>query len=218
MGAVEVKQNNPSSNSMGARLTQNAGSGNSSRPIVLLPPGGGRPSTAAISRCGSRVTVPGSIADLPSAACLSSSSSPRFCAVRRMAVIGWSLRPNAALSRSRTYPFRRGGDGRGRRSRPATDISHQSGRICDGGTRQPLARRNGCERRAGALSLGTRRSRSPACAAGVCGSSNSGQRSRSERRHNSGCGAGGYSFGWASPHRIGSEHAISVGEIEAKPH
>jgi hypothetical protein len=30
MGAVEVKQNDPSSNSMGARLTQNAGSGNSS--------------------------------------------------------------------------------------------------------------------------------------------------------------------------------------------
>ena len=30
MGAVEVKQNDPSSNPMGARLTQNAGSGNSS--------------------------------------------------------------------------------------------------------------------------------------------------------------------------------------------
>jgi len=41
MGAVEVKQNDPSSNSMGARLTQNAGSGNSSRPMT--PSTGRRP-------------------------------------------------------------------------------------------------------------------------------------------------------------------------------
>ena len=48
-------------------------------------------------------------------------------------------------------------------------------------------------------------------------SSNSGRRSRSERRRNSGCGAGGYSFGWASLHRIGNEDAISAAGTEAKP-
>ena len=72
---------------------------------------------------------------------------------------------------------------RRRRPRAAADLPHQSGRDCDGGTGPSAARRDGCERRAGALYSGTRRAGGAARAPGILRTGRARRRrSRSARR------------------------------------
>ena len=171
-------------------------------------------SSCAISTCGSRATAPGIIADHRSTARLSSSSSPPCCAARTTAAIGWSPRPSAAGSWSRTRRFSPSrstveGEGRDQRLIFRTNLDE----IVTAGPEHPLRVETAADGEPAPYILVRARSRGAARAAGLLRAGRSRHRGDDRRRDaNSACGARACFSSSAIPGRIGNEpHVAGVG-------